>query len=602
MRCVFHVALVGSATASLAFAGCLAPRLAPWLIGAWFSALTIVYGGHAVGVRYWGAPMSRDVILFGLRRFPNLAREHFRSTIAGCGALGVVFAAGWMAARFDLPASAAARMECYFEAAALLLLCAAGAWWVAHLSIRTDLVFGLLLNGHGPMPGPPPDDPALGVRGITRVASSSRRANVILFVVDSLRAHNMSALGYPRPTTPFLDALLAERGAQAVPMALSSSPSTEAALWALFSSRRARHQAVNAPCLHDVLRAAGYTVRFLLSGSHRHWMGLDALYGNDHDGFVDMLIDDQVVAEAEKLPDVHSAHGSFLFFHLMSTHGASGCEPARRWTPARNRFSYTEGAALDDADRERMVNHYDNSVLQADDCIARIWATLKAKGFLDDAIVMVTGDHGEAIAERIPVLIGHGRGMYQESIQVPLIVWDSAPTLPEPAFLADQTDVAPSFLARLGMEPPSAWQGASIWERPGRRHAHVEHIAHRAGMAPIQMEAVLVKLPSGLFKAIRYQQAGREILRQTFCLSTDAEEKHDLSGSLTTEIEAELENAWHQYHAQPALAFSTSWKYLNRMAEGLPAARSAHANAPETPKRSRIITAMRDAVGLAREV
>jgi hypothetical protein len=121
-------------------------------------------------------------------------------------------------------------------------------------------------------------------------------------------------------------------------------------------------------------------------------------------------------------------------------------------------------------------------------------------------------------------------------------------------------------------------------------------------MAPIQMEAVLITLPSGLFKAIRYHQSGREILRQTFCLSTDAEEKYDLTGRLATEIELELDNAWHEYHDQPSVAFSTSWKYLDRGAAGLPSALSTRTAAPEAPKRSRIVTATRDEDGLAREV
>src|SRR5208283_3878859 len=230
LRFVFHLALVGCGTAALAFVGCIAPRLSPWVMGAWFGALATVYGGHAIGVRCWGAPMSRDGFLFSLRRFSYFARGHLRLAIGACATLGVVFAAGWAAMRFDVPTGATARMEWYFGAASVLLLCAAIAWRIARINVRTDLILGLVLGSYGPMPGPPPNDPSLGRRGSVRVAPASRRANVILFVIDSLRSQNMSALGYHRPTTPFLDALLADQGAQAVPMAVSSSPSTETAL------------------------------------------------------------------------------------------------------------------------------------------------------------------------------------------------------------------------------------------------------------------------------------------------------------------------------------------------------------------------------------
>jgi arylsulfatase A-like enzyme len=530
-------------------------------MGGWLVVLAVVYLGHAIGVRQWGSPMNRAVLIFALRKLPYFVRTHARSSIQACLGIIGVFAAGWAAMRFDLPARESARTEIYFFATLALIGIAAAIWRMAGLTARNDLVFGLIFDGTGPMAGPPPHDPALGSREAVRVVSpAERRADVILFVVDSLRAQSMSAYGYPRATTPFLDSLVAD-GARAVPLALASSPSTETALWSVFSSRRARHQAVNAPCLHDMLRAAGYTTRFFLSGSHRDWMGLDALYGTAHDGFVDLLVDEQIVAEAAKLPDA-TAQGNFFFFHLMSTHGASGREPDPVWTPAANRFAY-QVKDIDAAAREHIVNHYDNSVLQADDCIARVLGALRAKGFLRDAVVIVTADHGEALSDRTPIAIGHGKNLFQESIRIPLIVWDSSQTLRAPAALADQTDIAPTILAMLGMESPGAWQGASIWSKPPRRHAHIERVSHSVGRPPKHKECVIAWLPSGIFKSIRYRMQGREILRRAFCLSTDPDEREDLSERLAPEVAAELERIWNEYHAQPALAFSTSWKYLN---------------------------------------
>jgi Sulfatase len=558
-RVVFHVGVVACLSLGLALAGRFAQGLTPWLMGAWFAGLAAVYAGHAIAVRHWGSPMSQAVFLFGLRKFPHFARTNPRLAMAVCPALVVLFGAGWAAARFDVPAGSTARLAVYLGGASVFLGCAAVAWRTARIGARSDLVLGLVLGGHGPMAGPPPDDPSLGWRWQHHAACAARRATVIFFVIDSLRSRNMSAFGYDRPTTPFLNSLLVHRGARAVPLAVSSCGSTETAYWSLFSSRRARHQAVNAPCLHDLLRAAGFTVRFLLSGTHRNWMGMQYLYGTDHDAFVDLLSDEQLVAEARKLPETPAAGGDFLFFHLMSPHAGSGYEPPPSWKPARNRSAYSETDDLDAAAREQIRNHYDNSVLQADDCVARIMEVLRQKGFLDNALVVVTGDHGEALGERIPVMIGHGRGLYQESIQVPLIVWDSTQALPEPVFLADQTDVAPTILAMLGIEAPSAWQGSFIWAQPGRRTAHVEHIAHRVGAPPTHMEALLALLPSGTFKIMRYREAGQEVLRKAFCLSADPDEKEDLNGRLAPDVEAELENALREYHEQPALASPTSW-------------------------------------------
>jgi arylsulfatase A-like enzyme len=373
----------------------------------------------------------------------------------------------------------------------------------------------------------------------------------------------MSAFGYHRQTTPFLDALIFGQGARAVPMAFSNCASTETALWSLFSSRRTRHLAANAPCLHDMLRAAGFKVRFLLSGSHRHWMGLDYPYGSDYDTFTDNLNDEQLVEEANNLPAPAEA-GDFLFFHLMSTHMASSREAPKLWTPARNRAVWAETGAPDADARTQILNHYDNSVLQADGYIARIMETLRQKGYLDDALVVVTGDHGEALGERNSGVIGHARNLYRESIQIPLIIWDSTGPLPETAFLADLTDIAPTVLGLIGMVPPSSWQGSSFLETPGRRSVHTEQITHNVGELPTHMEALIALLPSGIFKTMRYRKAGREVFRKVFCLSDDAGETTDLTGHLPPGVEAELEHRMREYHDQPALALSANWRFLDR--------------------------------------
>ena len=224
-------------------------------------------------------------------------------------------------------------------------------------------------------------------------------------------------------------------------------------------------------------------------------------------------------------------------FHLMSVHAASGGESPTMWEPAKNRFRYSETDELDEVAREQIRNHYDSSVFHADTCVAHIVEAFGRKGFPDDALIVVTGDHGEAIGERMPVMIGHGRGLYQESIHVPFIVWDTTQALPQPVFLADHTDVAPAILGALGMEAPSAWQGASVFAHPGRRTVHVEHISHRVGRAPTHMEALVAQLPSGLFKHMRYRQGGKDILRQSFCLSTDPGETDNLSGRAGYDVE-----------------------------------------------------------------
>jgi|WetSurMetagenome_2_1015567.scaffolds.fasta_scaffold15985_5 hypothetical protein len=561
---LFHVCFVTSLTLGLTAAGSVDASVVPWLMGVWFTGLAAVYAGHAFAVRNWGSPMSRAILLFGLRRIHIFARSSPPLSMAAGASLAVAFTVGWWAGRLDMPGPGEPlRLVAPMTGACVLLACAGVLSRVTRFPVCQDILLGVVLGGHGPQAEPPPEDPTFGRRWPAKVMTApSRRPTVVLFVVDSLRPRNMSAYGYERATTPFLFSLIAEHGARAVPLALSNCASSEVAAWSLLSSRRARHVAVNAPCLHDLLHAAGFSVQFFLSGAHRNWMGLEYLYGSRHDTFVDLLIDKKIASQVRHLRAKPSSAGTFFMFHLMSVHAASGSEPPLSWKPARNRFTYSETDALDEVAQEQIRNHYDSSVLYADTCLAHIVEALGRKGFLDDALVVMTSDHGEAIGERLPVMIGHGRGLYQETIHVPLIVWDTTRTLSQPVFLADHTDVAPTILDALGMEAPAAWQGSSVFEHPGRRNVHIEHISHRVGRASTHMEALVAQLPLGLFKHVRHRQAGNEILRQSFCLSTDPGETDDLSTRLDPQVEAELDRCLQNYHAEPAIALHTTWSYL----------------------------------------
>jgi len=559
LRLAIHVCAVVGVTLIVAVAGASFDFPGPWLMGSWFATLAAVYVGHAFAMRNWGSPISRTVLLFGLARLHLFARMNPMLTMAAVPGVAAAFVLGWAVARWNVHASAVSLLL-GVGAASALLAAADAIGRAAQLPARGDLLVGIILGGHGPQTGPPPDDPSLGHRWPVRYAGPPpRRRTVIIFVVDSLRARSTSAYGYERPTTPFLRALVEQRGAARVPLAVSNSADSALALWSILSSRRARHLAVNAPCLHDVLRAAGFGVRFFLSGAHRHWIGLEHLYGNDVDAFEDCLVDDDLVTYARALPIKAVSRGDFLFFHLMSAHVVPGRDAPLVWTPARHRYAFDESDALDTFSRKAMCNHYDNGVSQADACLASIVEALSAKGLLDDALVVVTSDHGEALADRTPVAIGHGRSLYQESIHVPLVVWDTTQSLTLSTHLADHTDIAPTIADALGVRAPSAWQGSSVLAGPARRTAHVEHILHCTGALPTYMEAVLADLPSGMFKTMRSRQAGREVMRQSFCLSRDPDEQEDVTPQLADDVQAAIDLAAAEYRN---MAPKTSWRYL----------------------------------------
>jgi arylsulfatase A-like enzyme len=104
---------------------------------------------------------------------------------------------------------------------------------------------------------------------------------------------------------------------------------------------------------------------------------------------------------------------------------------------------------------------YDAEVMSADAALRSLFSQLEERNFLDDAIVVVTADHGEELKDH--GLIGHGNTLYEELIRVPLLillpgqservdVWD----------VVSLVDVAPTLFDWLQIERPDSFAGRSF--------------------------------------------------------------------------------------------------------------------------------------------
>jgi arylsulfatase len=136
------------------------------------------------------------------------------------------------------------------------------------------------------------------------------------------------------------------------------------------------------------------------------------------------------------------------------------------------RFNLEPGPELTpDAVRRIRANYY-GKVSLVDDWVGRILDAFKARGWLDDLMVVLWSDHGEGCGD-------HGRlykyTFYEYSVRVPLIVrWPGhvqAGTTSDA--LAEIVDVFPTLLEAAGAPPSDRCQGRSL--APVLRDPHVAH-------------------------------------------------------------------------------------------------------------------------------
>src|SRR5262249_19384639 len=113
------------------------------------------------------------------------------------------------------------------------------------------------------------------------------------------------------------------------------------------------------------------------------------------------------------------------------------------------------------ADRDHLVALYDAEIRHWDDSFAKAIDALRAKGLLDDTIVIMTADHGEEFWDHGHC--GHAKTLYQELIRVPLVFY--CPRLARKGIvddLVETIDIYPTICAALGISPPGDIDGRRL--------------------------------------------------------------------------------------------------------------------------------------------
>lgn len=372
--------------------------------------------------------------------------------------------------------------------------------------------------------------------------------NVVLIVGDALRPDHMSAYGYQRPTTPKIDALLREPGAEKVNSMHAACAESSCGLLAMARSKYVHQLSSRSFSLPDVLRAHGYTINMIMGGDHTNFYGLKESYGQvDHyfDGASAQgyyMNDDKLVVDHVAGLPPWDGKPAFFQFHLMSSHALGKREPESiRYVPAEN---YGLWAREEDAERAKkgdstsaVVNYYDNGVGQFDKVVAEVLALLKEKGYLEDSLVVITGDHGEMLGEHGQY--SHAKGVYEGVLRIPFLMFRYGYDRPgevDRGRYASQIDIAPTIVFELGVPASSSWSGEALQMPSSRGFV----LAQQGG------DVALFDLrdPNRIYKYRKAMDSDREF---AYAIRDDGAEQNDL----IREVPASLLAKW-RLEALPA--------------------------------------------------
>ena len=131
------------------------------------------------------------------------------------------------------------------------------------------------------------------------------------------------------------------------------------------------------------------------------------------------------------------------------------------------------------AQRHRQRAHYMANIEMIDTKIGEILQALEEQGYLDDAVVVFTSDHGDCLTDH-----GHSQKWtcYDTITRMPLIVWRPGQADGRRVDgLCQQMDIGPAILEWAGVEVPDTLEARSL--RPAvegddwspRQHVYAEH-------------------------------------------------------------------------------------------------------------------------------
>jgi arylsulfatase A-like enzyme len=400
------------------------------------------------------------------------------------------------------------------------------------------------------------------------------RPDLVLVVVDTLRADRLSTFGYARPTTPQLDAL----GASGA-VFLDATAQSSWTLPSVASLLTGRHLFVNAkrlppavPALAERLAAAGYeTAAFLgnpavsRAGAYdrgfRHFIGREVTQDRTWTApMLEQVLSDWLAANPR------TDKPRFLYLHFMDPHwpyepqdapAVDGAATLRddtlaAWT--EHTLAAGPGSPIYqgfDADRRLILDalaRYDGEVALVDQVLGQVLARLAASaaaapGGPRPLFTVLTADHGEMLWDHLhhPAKIDelppaertlsnvffrdHSYHMFQELVHVPLLA--AGPGIPAGRRVdtpVENVDIAPTLLRAAGLPDDRELSGRALQDvLAGTARPRTAIFSHA-------QEATLVRKADGAYKLV-FPTATGDALRmpiQLYKLDTDPHERDNL--------------------------------------------------------------------------
>ncbi len=416
---------------------------------------------------------------------------------------------------------------------------------------------------------------------VPRQRAAVDRPNVVVVLVDTLRADAVGPHDGGASLTPRLDALAAE--GLGFTQAVAQSSWTLESVSSLMTGLHPRaHGARGRPARSqssadwgvlgdDVVTWAEAAARAGITPIGVSANPLVSRGTNLAQGF-ETFVELPWSAEGRNWPDAAAVNDAFLawlrthddyrfaaYLHYMEPHdpytppdpppAPAGVRPAiaRGWVrDAANRINWSRATPLSDDEIAHLRDRYRREVSAWDASLGTLLDGLRSAGLLERTILLVTSDHGEEFQEH--GRLTHGSHLYEETVRVPLVL--HGPGIPagrrdEPV---QGIDLFPTLARLLGIAPAPELPGYDLLAAGAPPRSVVLETSR--GIGPDGARVDLVAVRRVQWKLVETPSLAR---RELYDLANDPSERADRTGSAAelAELAAELER-WRVATRPPA--------------------------------------------------
>jgi arylsulfatase len=293
--------------------------------------------------------------------------------------------------------------------------------------------------------------------------------NVLVISFDALRADALGVYGYPRETSPNLNAFAHE--ALVFDNAYVASPVTPTSFAAAFTGLYPYKafvgwKLISSTTLATVMQEAGYRTFALMNNVQ---LVTERNFDQGFDQYdTGPWADEKLLEDAIETID-QAASGQEPFFgwiHFISPHTPYEFREmsAHLAGPkSEGRFADRTGGnfEIEHPDEiKRVRDLYDGEIFFADHNFGRLISHLQETGILDRTIVIVTSDHGEEFLEHGQV---QHNALYEELVRVPLLVRHPGnPNHLRSGAPVMTMDLLPTVTSMVGLNAPPELDGIDL--------------------------------------------------------------------------------------------------------------------------------------------